>query len=80
MKKEMIRAIRLVNGFNPDLRIVLYGVNRNSLYDWIEANRLGIFGISFYPVKPVVTSLEWDKYDNAILKAVHQVIFGKENI
>lgn len=75
MKKEMIRAIRMVNGFNSDLRVRLNGINRSALYDWIDDNRYGIFGCSVH--KPSATSDEWDKYEKMIWRAVNQVISGK---
>ena len=78
MTKEMIKAIRLVNGFNPDLRVNLSYASADDLYDWIEANRIGIFGLrSDMCIKPELTSPEFDKYDRRIKAAVYAVINGK---
>ena len=46
MKKEMIKAIRMVYGVNPDLRKRLAGINKECLMNWIDENKIGIFGIS----------------------------------
>lgn len=82
MKKEMIKAIRMVNGLNPDLRVDLEGINRNAMYDWIEANRLGIWSSTHehYTLlieKPSWDSPDYDKYTKIIWVAVSQVISGK---
>ena len=74
----MIKAIRLVNGFNPDLRVKL-SVNKSDLYDWIDKNRFGIFGIEFGLSKPAATSDDWEKYERAIWSAVNQVLSGQAN-
>jgi hypothetical protein len=71
----MIKAVRLVNGFNPDLRITLKGINKGALYEWIDANYYGIFGVS--EVKPSWDSPEWDRYERKIWNAVNQVISGR---
>lgn len=76
MKKEMIKAIRLVNGFKPDLRVKLTTANRDSLWHWIDNNRFGIFGMDFGASGPDVTSDEWRAYEMAIWRAVDQVIYG----
>lgn len=76
MKKEMIKAIRLVNGFKPDLRVKLTTASRDSLWYWIDNNRFGIFGMDFGASRPDVTSDEWRAYEMAIWRAVDQVIYG----
>ena len=76
MTKEMIKAIRTVHGWKTDLRIKLTTINRDTLYDWIDDNRFGIFGTEFALSKPQPTSPEWDKYERAIWQAVSQVING----
>ncbi len=75
MKKEMIKAIRRVNGFNADLRVTLKGINESALYDWIDDNYYGIFGTEF--LKPSWDSNEWDLYERKIWSAVNQVVSGK---
>lgn len=76
MKKEMVKAIRLVNGFNSDLRVKLNTINRNALWDWIDCNRFGIFGYDFGTSKPDATSDEWQAYERTIWCAVDQVVNG----
>lgn len=79
MKKDMIKAVRLVRGLNPDLRVKLTTINRSALYDWIEENRYGILGVD-HPsealIKPDGASQEWKAYERMIWKAVDAVIFG----
>lgn len=75
MTKEMIKAIRIVNGFNPDLRVKLTNINSNSLRQWIEENRAGIFGID-YAVKPDARSPEWEAYERKLDRAVYAVVWG----
>lgn len=77
MTKAMIKAIRLVNGFNPDLRVELTNINKDVLYDWISSNYYGIFGTS--DIKPSWDSPEWDRYEKKIWGAVRQVINGKSD-
>lgn len=76
MKKEMVKAIRIVNGFNSDLRVKLNTINRNALWDWIDCNRFGIFGYDFGTSKPDATSDEWQAYERTIWRAVDQVVNG----
>ena len=77
LDNNMIKAIRLVNGYNSDLKIKLKRVNKDSLWDWIDENRFGIFGIDFGASKPSPESEEWDKYEAAIRSAVRQVVEGR---
>lgn len=76
MKKEMIKAIRLVNGFTPDLRVKI-NCNKNCLFYWIEANRIDVLGMDMATI-PEVTSPEWDAYERRIWKAVREVMSGQE--
>lgn len=75
MKKEMIKAIRMVNGFKTDLRVNLKGISKTALYNWIDENYYGIFGTEF--LKPSWDSNEWKFYEKKIWSAVNQVISGK---
>lgn len=77
MTKEMIKAIRLVYGLNPDLRIKCKTINKQCLYDWIETNRCGIFGL-FAATIPPVPSTDFNEYDRMIWHAVYCVINGHE--
>ncbi len=76
MKKAMIKAIRLVNGWTPDLRIKCDTIYKPSLYDWIEENRIGIFGFSMAIIPDPVTE-DYIKYERRIWKAVDAVISGR---
>lgn len=75
MKKEMIKAIRLVKGFNPDLRVKLNTIDKVILYNWIDSNRVGIFGFDM-AICPDPVTPEFDKYDRKIWAAVRAVISG----
>ena len=73
MKKEMIKAIRLVNGFNPDLRVKLdTTINKSALYDWIDNNRFGILGID----KALIRNSDYPKYERIVWGAVRCVTMG----
>lgn len=60
MKKEMIKAIRMVNGYNPDLRVKLpYDRFAETVYEEVIFNflcnhLLDIFGIDIYEKLGVV--------------------------
>lgn len=77
MKKEMIKAVRLVNGYNPDLRVRLTAINRDSLWRWLRDNRLGIFGLDFYTAEPAAASDEWDAMNRDLNAAVAAIIEGR---
>lgn len=76
MKKEMIKAIRMVKGWNPDLRVRLT-ISQDKLWDWLDENRFGIFGSEFGLSKPAATSPDWEKYERAINAAVRAVVTGR---
>ena len=79
MKKEMIKAIRMVSGFNPDLRIKLPQQARSHLFDVIHANYLGIFGLgkdNEFIGTPRPGTDEWFAYERKIWMAVNAVING----
>lgn len=74
LDNKMIKAIRLVNGFTDDLRIKLVHANKNALFDFIDENRAGIFGLSHELFnKPDPTSDEWQAWERGIWKAVKEV-------
>ena len=75
MTKEMIKAIRLVHGWNTDLRVKL-PFDPCFLVDWIEDNRIGILGLD-YAVIPDPTSDEYRRYERTIRAAARAVMSGK---
>ena len=77
MNKEMIKAIRLVKGINPDLRVKA-NVNKWDLFSFIDENRFGIFGVDFGLSRPdSVLSDSWPAYEHKIWNAVLSVIEGR---
>ncbi len=74
LDNEAIKAIRFCNGFTTDLRIPLKGINKSALYDWIEANKLGLFGIDFLDLCVSSTDANWNKYEKMIKNVVSQVV------
>lgn len=54
MKKEMLKAIRLVNGFNPDLRVKLpydhrdYTPQEEKIRNFLLDHLMDIYGIGIY--------------------------------
>lgn len=78
LSKEKIKAIRIVNGFNSDLRVNLRGINRRSLFEWMEANRYGIFGQdSDLANKPSWDDERFPNWEHKMNLAVTQVIEGR---
>lgn len=76
MTREMIKAIRMVNGINPDLRIKADNVNKTAIYEFLREHRIAIFG-SKYAVVPDPATKDFDKFDRMINAAVYSVIEGK---
>ena len=72
----MIKAVRMVNGINPDLRIKADNINKTAMYEFLREHRSAIFG-SKYSVVPDPASKEFDKFDRMINNAVYSVIEGK---
>ena len=72
MKKEMIKAIRLVIGFKPDLRIKLTTANENALYDFIDNHSYAILGYK----KAMLKHDDFPRYERAVWAAVHNVVYG----
>ena len=78
LDKEAIKAIRFVLGFKTDLRVKLRGVNKESIFEWIEENEHGIFGTDIIDLKwKKMPSPEYDKYIRMIDRVVHQIIEGR---
>lgn len=74
LDNEAIKAIRFCAGFNPDLRITLSKSAKGALYDWIETNKLKLFGLDFMDLCVTYESDDWDKYERMIKNVVNQVI------
>lgn len=77
MKKEMIKAIRMVYGVNADLRKRLAGINKECLMNWIDDNKIGIFGLSImdeYETDP--TKDGYDEWERFLNQAVEDIITG----
>lgn len=77
LTKEEIKAIRIVMGFNRDLRKKLTGVRTEYIYEFIRNNREGIFGIEYRKLPNVIKEQEaWVNLRNLIRAAAIQVING----
>lgn len=77
MKKEMIKAIRMVYGVNPDLRKRLAGINKECLMNWIDENKIGIFGISVLEEFEMDPAKEgYDEWERFLRMAANDVISG----
>lgn len=75
LDNEAIKAIRFCLGFTTDLRIKLTQANKSMLYDWIEQNKYGLFGISDYNFLNVSFDDDnWHKYERMLWNVVNQVI------
>ena len=74
LDNEAIKAIRFCNGFTTDLRIVLSKADKSALYDWIETNKLGLFGLDFMDICVTYESDDWNKYERMIKNVVNQVV------
>lgn len=78
LTKEEIKAIRIVMGFNSDLRIKLNNVNRISIWYFIEDNRFGLLGADFGISRPEITDFyKWKNYEDCIYRMVIQVVNGR---
>ena len=73
LDNEAIKAIRFCTGYNPDLRIKLNGLNKSSLWYWIDENRFGVLGWAAGCMKPSPTSNDWDKYERMLNDVVRQI-------
>ena len=73
LTKEEIKAIRIVRGFTPDLRIKLNNVDKESLWKFIDENIFGLVGVADRPSWNATEFDEWEKYINRL---VSQVVEG----
>ena len=77
LTREEIKAIRIVMGFNRDLRKKLNGVKIEYIYDFIKENRAGILGAEYRQLPDVVKEQEnWINLRNLIKAAAEQVLRG----
>lgn len=75
MDKKKIKAIRIVLGFNDDLRVKLTNANRESIFNFLDRNRVGLFGLtSELANKPDPASDEWLNWESKMWKVVDEVI------
>ena len=77
LTREEIKAIRIVMGFNRDLRKKLNGVKIEFIYNFIKENRAGILGAEYNHFPDVVKDQEnWINLRNLIKAAAEQVLRG----
>ena len=75
MEKKKIKAIRIVLGFTDDLRVKLSYANRESIFNFLDRNRVGLFGLdSELANKPDPASDEWLNWESKMWKVVDEVI------
>lgn len=80
LTKEMVKAIRLLNGYNTDLRVDISGaVNQSSMWDFIDSIFVNLFGLDAIANKwqgePGHQSLT-DAYERIIRRCVKGVCTG----
>lgn len=73
MNNEMIKAVRLVNGLTPDLRVNIRPEFKDKLWNFLDANAAGIFGIDFAISRPAPTDDNWSAYEKALNYAVRLI-------
>lgn len=77
LTKEEIKAIRIVMGFNRDLRKKLTGVKTECIYEFIRNNREGILGPEYRKLPDIIKEQEvWINLRNLMKAAASQVING----
>ena len=77
--KEAIKAIRFVNGFNPDLRVKLKGGVEDTFWYYLNDNFLQIFGISAMDIKLKAIDSEWRNWERMLNKAARKIVEGEYN-
>jgi hypothetical protein len=79
MNKKNIKAVRTVLGFTDDLRIELNGADKDAIFDFLDNNRHGIFGInSELAEKPNWDDEGWESWERAMWREVGSAISGNE--
>ena len=76
LTKEEIKAIRIVRGFTPDLRIKLNNVDKESLWKFIDENVFGLLGAEVGTDRPAWNDPEFDEWEKYINRLVSQVVEG----
>lgn len=74
---EMIKAIRIVRGFKPDLRVKIKRANRDCMYDFIDGIFPDLFGLDVLG-KKYDDGLLSDRYERAVWTCVNAVCDGSE--
>lgn len=73
LTREQIKAIRIIRGFTPDLRIKLNNVDKESLWKFIDDNIFGLVGVAD---RPAWNDPEFDGWEKYINRLVSQVVEG----
>ena len=73
LTREQIKAIRIIKGFTPDLRIKLNNVDKESLWKFIDDNIFGLVGVAD---RPAWNNPEFDGWEKYINRLVSQVVEG----
>lgn len=76
LTKEEIKAIRIVRGFTPDLRIKLNNVDKESLWKFIDENVFGLLGAEVGTDRPAWNDPAFDGWEKYINRLVSQVVEG----
>ena len=75
LDNKKIKAIRIILGFNDDLRIKLKYANKNSIFDFIDMHRFGLFGPDHELAnRPAPDSNDWSDWEMKMWLAVSEVI------
>lgn len=78
LTKQQIKAIRIVKGYNNDLRIdISTAVNKNDMWHFIDENIAGLLGIDIISCK-YKDSIMTAEYENNINWLVDGVCSGEE--
>ena len=76
--RKMAKAIRMVMGYNSDLRVKLYGFNKE-IYNFIWENRYGILGVSV-AIRMTESFIkephEYEWTEAVMREAVNMVVYG----
>lgn len=80
MDQKTIKAVRIVLGYKDDLRIKIKQADKNAIFDFLENNRYGIFGVSnWLSNKPAWNDADFDKWERAMWAEVNAVLSGEAN-
>lgn len=73
LTKDEIKAIRLISGFTPDLRVKLHNADKDLLWHFIDDNISRLVGVTDHPHWSDPEFDEWERYINRL---VSQVVEG----